>query len=213
MIPRRLRDGLDEEMRDHIERAAQDLVDRGVPPTEARLAAHRAFGSVALAREDTRAVWVPVWLEQALQDARYTLRSLARAPIFTVTSIASLAIGMAAATTVFGVADNLLVQPAPGVRDASRVVDVARTTNGSGFGTISYPAFTYLRDTSRSLESLAATTMDPIPLNLSDGEATNGYSSARCRRRSSMRWGSARRSDASSRRPRTSRRMRRRSLS
>lgn len=106
-------------------------------------------------------------------DIRYGLRLLGRSPLFTITSILSLAIGISAATVVFGIADALLVQPSPGVREPGRVVDIARTTNGTGFGTMAYPAFQHLRAHTRTLESMAATTLDPVPLNLSDDIASS----------------------------------------
>ena len=40
-----------------------------------------AFGNAALAREDARAVWTWRWLDDALQDVRYTIRSMRRQPI------------------------------------------------------------------------------------------------------------------------------------
>ncbi len=104
-----------------------------------------------------------------LTDVRYALRLLARSPLFTITSILSLVIGIAAATTIFGLADAIFFQTSPGVRHSGQVVDIARTTNGSGFGTMSYPAFRHLRDHTQTLQSMAATTMDPLPLSMSDG--------------------------------------------
>ena len=44
-------DGLDEDIRDHIERETQDNIDRGMTPGDARDAALRRFGNVTLAME------------------------------------------------------------------------------------------------------------------------------------------------------------------
>ena len=105
-------------------------------------------------------------------DIRHAFRLLARSPLFTVTSVLSVAIGIAAATVIFGVADALLLRASPGIRDASRVVDIARTTNGRGFGTMSYPAFQHLREQTQSLEGMAATTLSPVPMSMrASGEA------------------------------------------
>ena len=57
-------DGLDHDIREHIEQETQDNIDRGMTPEEARRQAMLAFGNVALVKEDTRAVWVWLWLEQ-----------------------------------------------------------------------------------------------------------------------------------------------------
>jgi predicted permease len=101
-----------------------------------------------------------------LTDIRHALRLLARSPLFTATSVLSVAIGIAAATVIFELSDALLWRASPGIRDASRVVDIARTTNGRGFGTMSYPAFRYLREQTQSLEAMAATTLSPVPMSL-----------------------------------------------
>ena len=104
-----------------------------------------------------------------LTDTRYAMRLLARSPLFAVTAVASLASGIAAATVIVGLADALIFQASPGVRDATRVVDIARTTNATGFGTMSYPVFRHLRDHTRTLQSMAATTLSPVALRMSDG--------------------------------------------
>ena len=79
---RRALDGLEQDIRDHIERETEELVARGLPPDEARRQAHLKFGSVARVREDTRAVWVWAWLEQVRQDLGYAVRSYGRTPVF-----------------------------------------------------------------------------------------------------------------------------------
>ncbi|MGB6199538.1 MAG: permease prefix domain 1-containing protein [Candidatus Acidiferrales bacterium] len=60
----RMLDGLDQEILDHIERETQDNIARGMSPDEARYAALRKFGNVMRVKEDTRAVWRLVRLEQ-----------------------------------------------------------------------------------------------------------------------------------------------------
>jgi putative ABC transport system permease protein len=71
---------LDQEIRDHIELETQENIDRGMAPEEARYAALRKFGNVTRVKEDAREVWSVVWLEQLLQDARFALRLLCKAP-------------------------------------------------------------------------------------------------------------------------------------
>src|SRR4030095_10870637 len=79
---RRALDGLDDDIRDHIARETQDNIDRGMAPEEARRQALMKFGNLALAKEDTHAVWVWQWLEQLVQDLRHGTRVLIRRPGF-----------------------------------------------------------------------------------------------------------------------------------
>lgn len=102
-------------------------------------------------------------------DVRYAVRLLARSPLFTTTSVLSLAVGIAAATALVGAANGVL-SSSPGIREPRGVVHVGRTTNGSGYGTMSYPLFDHLRRHTRTLESMAATTLGPVPFAMRDGE-------------------------------------------
>ena len=54
---------VDGDIRDHIERETEANIARGMSPREARYAALRRFGSLTLVREETRAVWVLVWMD------------------------------------------------------------------------------------------------------------------------------------------------------
>jgi len=71
------------------------------------------MGNVTLAREDARAVWIWRWIDEAWQDARYALRSMARQPGFAAIAIVIVALGAGAATTVFGLLDALVMRSLP----------------------------------------------------------------------------------------------------
>jgi predicted permease len=107
-----------------------------------------------------------------LGDVRYAVRLLARSPLFAVTSVASLGIGLAAATVVFGLADALLFKTSPGVRDSARVVDIGRSSNGEGFDNMAYPWFRHLQKHTTTFEHMAATTFSPSAVSLSEGESS-----------------------------------------
>jgi hypothetical protein len=76
----RMDDDLAEEMELHREMAARDRQAAGADPIEAAFAARRAFGSAALARDRSRDVWLPHWLQGAGQDVRIAIRSLGATP-------------------------------------------------------------------------------------------------------------------------------------
>ena len=75
---KRALDGVDEDIKDHIERQTQDNIDAGMAPEEARRQAMLKFGNVALVKEDTRASWVSRRLDETRQDVRYALRAMRR---------------------------------------------------------------------------------------------------------------------------------------
>jgi predicted permease len=105
----------------------------------------------------------------------HTLKLLVRTPLFAVTAIASLAIGIGANTAIFTAANALFFAPTIGVRDMSTLVDIGRTTEGRGFDTVSYATYTDLRDriaaTESPFEGMYATRLEPVALGFggSDG--------------------------------------------
>ena len=104
---------LDEEIRFHIEQATAAEVTAGHSSAEARRRALIAFGGVERTREQSYQQRPGWWMESVWQDVRYALRGFRRNPIFTLTIVLTLMLGIGATTAVFSVVDRILFRPLP----------------------------------------------------------------------------------------------------
>ena len=110
---RQREEDLDEEIQAHLNMAAQERIQQGESAESARVSAVREFGNVALVKETTRDMWGFRWLEELLQDLRYSLRMLAKNPALTVVVAFSLALGIGVNTAIFSVLNGWLFRPLP----------------------------------------------------------------------------------------------------
>jgi predicted permease len=112
---------LDEELRFHLEEQIAALIANGHTPDAARTLALRAFGGVEWRKEQCRDTRRVGRIEELANDLRYSLRTLARSRGLTATAVISLALGIGASTTIFGVVNALMLRLLP-VRDPDRLV-------------------------------------------------------------------------------------------
>jgi len=110
-----------EEMRFHVEMEAEDLMRSGVSPDEARRRALASFGGVRRYTEEGREARGGQWRDDLARDVRYVLRSLRRSPGYTAVVMLTLALGIAATTAIFSVANGVLFKRLP-YRDPSRLL-------------------------------------------------------------------------------------------
>ena len=94
-----------------------------------------------------------------LQDIRYGLRMIVKAPAFTALAMLALALGVCANTTIFSFVNGLLLRPLTGVKDPERLVAVYTSDYSSGlYSSSSYPDYVDFRSQADVFESLAAYT-------------------------------------------------------
>ena len=130
-------------------------IANGMEAEDAWNAARRAFGSVALAKEDSRAMWGLGSLESVWQDLRYSVRMLLKRKGFTAVAALTLAFGVGANTAVFSVINAVLIRPLP-FADADRLVMIWETQPDVRGPVGSYRDFQDWRAESQSFQGISA---------------------------------------------------------
>jgi putative ABC transport system permease protein len=152
---RRAERELDEEIRAHLEMEIERNVAEGMSPEDARLAARRSFGSVAISKEDSRAMWGLASLEVFWQDLRYGSRMLLKHKGFTLIAILTLALGIGANTAVFSVINAVLIRSLP-FAEADQLVMILETQPDVRGPVGSYQDFLDWRAQAQSFQGMAA---------------------------------------------------------
>ncbi len=107
-----------------------------------------------------------------LGDTRYALRVLVRSPLFSVTAVLSLAVGIAASTSIYSLADAMWLRPRAGIVDPETVVEIGRTIRGEGFDNFGYPLFKAMRERNTTLAAMAALRLGPNAMSLGGAETS-----------------------------------------
>src|SRR4029453_6102375 len=90
-----------------------------------------------------------------IQDIRYALRALARAPGFSAVAVLTLALGIGATTIVYSLVDGILLKPLP-IADPDRVVLARSLATNKSEMSVSFPDFQDWVARAKSFESLGA---------------------------------------------------------
>ena len=124
------------------------------------------FGGVEQIKEDCRDVHGR-WLEDFVQDLRYSARALRRSPGFLTVSVLSLALGIGANTAIFSLINAVMLRSLP-VREPDRLVQITRLTEEGTPGEISYAFLESVRANLKSISGVAAE-MPSSPAIVMDG--------------------------------------------
>jgi len=146
---------LDAELDFHIAEATERNVRRGMSPDEARRAALATLGGrthwIEQARDEQRSRL----LEDFARDVRYGTSTLRRNPGFAVGAVLTIALAIAATTTVFSFVNTVYLRPlnVPEGRRLVRIYGAARPEFDIQLG---FPAYLALRRHARSFDLVAA---------------------------------------------------------
>lgn len=94
-------------------------------------------------------------MDTLLQDLRYAVRTLAKAPGFAAVAILTLAIGIGANTAIFSAVDTVLLKPLP-FPESDRLMQVGMGGLGGGQLGVSYPDLQDLRALTRDFSGVGA---------------------------------------------------------
>src|SRR5215831_16358234 len=98
-------------------------------------------------------------LDSLILDVRYALRRLLRAPLFSVSAIVVLAVGIGLNAVVFDVVDTALFRPLP-FRDAGRIVHVYQASDDGAPSSTAFPAYLDMAAMTDTFADVAATSAE-----------------------------------------------------
>ncbi len=154
---RRSADDFAEEIKSHFELEADELQSEGLSEEEARRRARVEFGNAQTAQERFYLRSRIVWFDNLLHDIKFAIRQLIRNPSFASVAIVTLALGIAANSTIFSWINSTLLDPIPGIAHTSDMITIMRGERSEHpTPPFSYLDFADLRDSTRSFAGLLA---------------------------------------------------------
>jgi macrolide transport system ATP-binding/permease protein len=148
---------LDEELQFHLDQKIEEGIAQGFSPDEARDRALRALGGVEQRKEEIRDARRIHWLTDLVDDVRYAVRSLRRAPGLTAFVVITIALGIGMTATPLSMLDALIFRPYPVPRPGN-VVTLVSTFRDSAFDQFSYREYLDIRDKTKSYDGVIAHT-------------------------------------------------------
>jgi predicted permease len=107
-------------------------------------------------------------MRSVYEDLRYAVRLLRGSPGFTAVAVLTLALGIAANTTVFGWIDGLLVRPFSGVADGGRLAALETVSPSGEYSNTSYRDYRDYRDSLKSFSGLAGSLLNAFNVGPAD---------------------------------------------
>src|SRR5689334_17730662 len=166
---RRSADDFAEEIKSHFELEADELQSEGLSEEEARRRARVEFGNAQTAQERFYLRGRIVWFDNLLHDIKFASRKLIRNPGFASVAIVTLALGIAANSTIFSWINSTLLDPIPGIAHTSDMITIMRGERSEHpTPPFSYLDFADLRDSTQTFTGLLAYHDDYMTITGSD---------------------------------------------
>ena len=127
-------------------RAMEDELQREMEAHRAEMNDPRGFGNTLRLREEARDAWGWNWLDDLVHDTRFAWRTLRHSPAFTLTAIATLALGIGVNIGMFSLVNGLLLRPLYDRPDEVIGVYDRGTTAEGGYRGMSYPNYRDLQE-------------------------------------------------------------------
>ena len=123
---------LDDELRDHLERASEQYVAKGMAPGEAQRRARLDLGGIEQTKEQCRDTRRVNRIQDLMQDLHFGLRLLRKNPGFTSIAVLTLALAIGANTAIFSAVYAVLIKPLP-FKNADRLVFILKKNAPRGW--------------------------------------------------------------------------------
>jgi predicted permease len=169
--PFRTDSDISDELRTHFDALTEDGLAAGLPLQEARRRARLQLGDSQAVVERVREGEISTMLESLYRDFTLGLRSLRRNPVFAITAILTLAVGIGANTVVFTLLYGLLLRSLPVQDPASLVrIGVASTTvDPTRASAVPYQMLLQLRRQQKSFTEISSWSSGLVTIDTDNG--------------------------------------------
>jgi predicted permease len=154
---------IDAELRAHLEMRTEDNIAAGMSAQAARRDAQIRFGNAVVMKERVTAMDASLAVANTWSDVRFGFRQLRRFPVFALTAILTLALGIGATTAIFSVTNAVLLRSLP--LPHPQQLYYLHVPGGQPYGasntgnddtSFSRPTFEYLRQDRRAFSEVMA---------------------------------------------------------
>ena len=164
-------DQMEEELKLHLELAAEDMRKRGKSPEDAIRAVRLQSGGITEAMDAMRDQRGLPWLDDLDRDLRHGFRSLRRSPAFTAVAVLTLALGIGANTAIFSIVNGVILRPL-GYPKPEQLMYLTTRFGAAGFKDtwfwVSAPEYMEFRELNRSFSAVGAYVLGEANLSAGD---------------------------------------------